>query len=190
MIGFLRGKVLEWSTESKIVLEVQSVGYEVYIPLRISHLCPVGSEITLYTYHRLGEGVSDLYGFVSSKEKDFFAVLLSVSGIGPKSALGLMEFPVDIVAKAVEEEDVALLTKAPGLGKKTASRLILELKGKLPTVSQDSSVSSVLVFQNAVDALVSLGYASKEVEALFAEHSQDLNGKTDEELVKWGLTQL
>lgn len=190
MIGFLRGQVLEWTTESKILLEVQGVGYEVSIPLRIAHLCPTGSDIMVYTYHRLGEGVSDLYGFLSSKEKDFFAVLLSVSGIGPKSALGLMEFPVDMIAKAVEEEDIALLTKAPGLGKKTASRLILELKGKLPSVVEEVSVSPLSLFQNAIDVLVSLGYVAKEVEALFVEHSELLEGKTDEDLVKWGLSKL
>lgn len=191
MIGFLRGSVFEVFPNAKLLLDVQGVGYEVFIPVRNSHLYAVGTEVLMYTHHRIAEGINDLYGFSTLDEKNFFGVLLGVSGIGPKSALGLLEFPLKTLTEAIENEEVSLLTKAPGLGKKTASRLILDLKGKLPSLNAFADQSGEEEgFGDAILALVSLGYGEKEVTAMFAEHKESLQNKTDEELVKWGLSQL
>lgn len=189
MIAFLRGKIFEKNIDTSLFIDVNDIGYKVFVPLRISEKYKNNDKIFLYTFHRLGDGIDDLYGMETKEELDFFQMLLSVSGIGPKSALAMSEIHFSHIQKAVEEEDIAFITKTPGVGKKTASRLILELKGKLPTLSSPSRVQQQK-YSDVFLTLEGLGFLKKNIEEAFAKIPDNIAEKNDEALIKWGLKAL
>lgn len=184
MIASLRGE-LQIKTPDKLIIDVNGIGYEVYFcRAGIQQLPEVGQEVFLHTYLNVREDALDLYGFVSVEEKEMFIVLLQVSGIGPKVALNMLSAisPHDL-AMAIVSEDLLRLTKLPGIGKKTAERLCLELKEKVVVFGQhgesyesfEPSVDSVS--QDVISALVNLGYPqAKAREALHrikAQHKEE-----------------
>lgn len=188
MIVFVEGTIVSHKPNA-VVVAVGGIGYEVFVPLRTMASLIVGSSFRLHTYHKISEDTNSLYGFLSSEEVDIFTTLISISGIGAKTALQMLEFPADHISKAIETEDIDSLTKIPGLGKKTASRLILELKGKI--VRADTSTASASSpYQSVVDILKSLGFAPALVEQCFAKVPESMQTESDETLVKWGLQQL
>jgi Holliday junction DNA helicase RuvA len=165
MIGTLRGKLLIKSP-TEIVIETSGVGYRVLVPLNtLSELPGVGEQVFLFIYTHVREDAIHLYGFLTEEQKRIFMTLLGITGIGPKVALNVISgISHDDFLQAVEAEDVALLTKVPGLGKKTAHRIVLELKGKLPQLGE-APVDRV--FGDTLSALVNLGYRKADaVEAL------------------------
>jgi len=190
MIAFLRGTVFEKLLDNSLFIDVNDIGYKVFVPLRISEKYTIKDKIFLYTFHRLGDGIDDLYGMETREELDFFQLLLSVSGIGPKSALAMSEIPFSSIQKAIEEEDIAFITKTPGVGKKTASRLILELKGKLPNLSTVSGGKNKQKYADIFITLESLGFLKKDIEEVFAKIPENISDKNDEEIIKWGLKEL
>ena len=176
MIGYVRGIVTHLFKESCYV-DVYGVGYRVYVPTTTRQQLIEGQEATLFTYLNVREDAMQLYGFWTEDEYELFILLISVSGIGPKVGLGILSGMTPEAFKlAVINGQVQQLTKLPGIGKKSAERLVLELKDKLAKMTQ-ISVETPAAIQpigvthsgpsgEAIEALVSLGYAQKDVEAL------------------------
>lgn len=155
MIGSLRGTVLSRRPDN-VIIDVQGAGYQVHVPLTIlSNLPAEGREVFLHIYTHVREDALQLFGFSSEEEKKIFVTLLGITGIGPKMALNILSgVSHDDFLRAIEKEDVAMLCRIPGLGKKTAHRLILELREKLPA----SSTVKDRLFEDALSALINLGY--------------------------------
>lgn len=159
MIGSLRGKLISRRPDN-VIVEAGGVGYQVNVPLSIlSNLPEEGSTVFLHIYTHVREDALQLYGFATEDEKRIFTTLLGVTGIGPKMALNILSgIAHDDFMRAIEKEDVALLCRIPGLGKKTAHRLILELREKLPRAEK----SRDRLFEDTLSALVNLGYKKSE----------------------------
>ena len=132
MIGRIRGTLLE-KNPPEILVDVHGVGYEINVPMSTFYNLPdVGQEVTLLTHFIVREDAQLLYGFGTAKERAAFRQLIKISGIGPRIALAVLSgMTVDALAQAVSKQESALLTRVPGIGKKTAERLVLELKGKI-----------------------------------------------------------
>ncbi len=149
-----------------VVLDVNGVGYELYLSTNsLSKMPAVGEEASLFTHLHVREDALQLFGFVTPAEKELFGHLLSVSGVGPKVALSILSaFSVATLKKAIAMEDVDLISAVPGIGKKSAQRLILELKGKLalPDLKVSAASGASSAFAEARNALVSLGYSVAE----------------------------
>ncbi|MGQ9571404.1 MAG: Holliday junction branch migration protein RuvA [Thermodesulfovibrionales bacterium] len=154
MIGSLRGKLISKKPDF-VIIEVNGVGYQVNVPLSIlSNLPEEGREVFLYIYTHIREDILQLYGFTSEDEKKVFLTLLGITGIGPKMALSILSgISHNDLIYAIETEDIGMLCRIPGLGKKTAHRLILELREKLP-----SRVMKDRIFEDTLSALINLGY--------------------------------
>jgi len=160
MIGFIEGKI-EYSTDKCVVVDVNGVGYKVYISTGVfKNLPETGNKVKLFTHLHVREDILDLFGFLDKKDLDFFEMLISISGIGPKGALNILSVAsVETLKKAVSNEDSTILTKVSGIGQKTAEKIILELKSK---VSGEYSDEKGGTDGEAIDALVSLGYRLQE----------------------------
>jgi len=165
MISYLRGKI-RVKDEKFLVLDVAGVGYQIFVsPLTLEEIKDK-EEIELFTYLYLREDSMELYGFLTNEEREFFVQLLTVSGVGPKGALGVLSIAkLDNVKKAIIHGDPAILTKVSGIGKKTAERIIIELKNKIDVsgLSEEINPSEIEIEEsNAIDALVKLGYSASE----------------------------
>ncbi|MFA4955248.1 MAG: Holliday junction branch migration protein RuvA [Patescibacteria group bacterium] len=168
MIASLRGRVLEVHA-GYLILEVNGVGYQIKASASVLAKVHAGDERLFYIHDHVREDVRDLYGFVSSREQEFFEKLLAVSGVGPKVALTIMSVgQIDQVKSAVMRGDLALLTSVPGVGTKTAQKIVLELKGQLVEADGAPEDSEV------VDALVSLGYSAQQARAALKSLPHDL----------------
>lgn len=160
MIGHLKGTVLAQDLKS-IILDVSGVGYKVFTN---TTTLPTGKaqNLELWTYLAVRENALDLYGFVKQEELHFFELLMTVSGIGPKSAMGILGVAtIQNLRHAITSGDVSHLTKVSGIGKKNAEKIVLELKDKLEGLSVDLS-HSVSGDVDALEALKSLGYGERE----------------------------
>lgn len=176
MIGYVRGVVTHLFKDACYV-DVHGVGYRVYVPTTTRQLLVEGEESRLFTYLNVREDAMQLYGFSTEDEYELFILLISVSGIGPKVGLGILSGMTPEAFKlAILNGQVAQLTKLPGIGKKSADRLVLELKDKLAKMTT-ISVNTVAAVQpigitvggpagEAIDGLVALGYAQNEVETI------------------------
>ena len=165
MIAQLRGRILE-KHPNRIVVDVSGVGYDVFVPLSTFYgLGDPGSDISLRIHTHVREDALALYGFRTILEQDLFERLISVSGIGPKLALGVLSGiePLELI-RAIERADVARLTAIPGVGRKTSERIVLELKDRLPrapvaeAADADVEAPSGGVRDDVLSALVNLGY--------------------------------
>jgi len=200
MVAYIKG-TLEYSKEDHIVVDNNGLGYEIKIPLSIlSELPPIGESIKVYTYLYVREDAMLLYGFLSEDDLNVFKLLLTVNGIGPKGALAILSsLSPDALRLAVVTGDDQIIAKAPGIGKKTAQRLIIDLKDKLKPTNLDDLVHKDRldsaniglgendIMNEAVAALVSLGYTNSE--AIKATKGlKELN--TVEEILKHALKQL
>ncbi len=167
MIARLNGRLLEKSPPW-IVVDCQGVGYEVEVPMSTFYQLPeLGQPVQLLTHMVVREDAQLLYGFGSEQEKNTFKQLLKVNGIGAKSALSILSgVSVQELMRAVNQQEVAMLTRVPGIGKKTAERLILELKDKF-TVTGSTSAQPVVkaATDDILNALVALGYHEREAAA-------------------------
>jgi len=169
MIHYLKG-ILEYKSPAFIIVEVGGVGYEINIPLSSFDLLPPeGKEIKINTYLHWRENGLTLYGFVTQEERDFFGLLISISKIGPKSALRIVSrISPSEFKRAIKKGDLATLTHVPGIGGKTAQRLILELKER---VEEEEIVEpgKETITKDTLSALISLGYTRKEAEKAVKE---------------------
>ena len=197
MIAFVSG-ILEMKLNGYVVINVQGIGYKVYMSeASIDSLAEIGEEVKVYTHYHVREDDISLYGFLSMEELNMFELLISVSGVGAKSALNtLANIEPSAFALAVISNDTSKLVKIPGIGAKTAGRIILELKDKLKNqdiVSSKVNKSKIIVdeeneINEAISALQVLGYNRKEIEKAF-EHINVQNLKL-EDLIKQGLKYL
>ena len=172
MIAHLRGKLLTKHPNQAIV-ETAGVGYDVTISVpTFSDLPSVGSEVALHIHTHVREDLIALYGFLRPGEKQLFEKLITVSGIGPKLAITILSgMPADEMAGAIRGNDIARLTRIPGIGRKTAERMVLELRDKLPqqAVGQELAVSAMsAVEEDVLSALLNLGYQRTAAEKALA----------------------
>lgn len=176
MIGYVKGVVTHLFNDSCFV-DVNGVGYRVYIPTSTRAQLLEGDKVTLFTYTNVREDAIQLYGFFTPEEYELFILLISVSGIGPKVGLGILSGMTPEAFKlAVVNGQVQTLTKLPGIGKKSAERLVLELKDKLVKMTsikvdtaaaiQPISSAQTGLAGEAIDALVALGYSQNDVSAI------------------------
>ncbi len=189
MIASLHGK-LQARMDDALIVNVGGVGYRVRAPSgTLANLGAVGSEVQLFTHLRVREDELSLYGFASEDELRLFEMLMTVSGIGPKVALGILSSTsTDTLRIAIAQGNVEMLMAIPGIGKKTAQRLVLELKGKVD-VSGLGEVSELApVDEEVMNALINLGYSAAE--ATRAARSVPSNAKTVEERVRIALQYL
>jgi Holliday junction DNA helicase RuvA len=167
MIARLNGLLIE-KTPPHIVVDCSGVGYEVEVPMSTFYNLPeLGQKVQLLTHFVVREDAQLLYGFGSEQEKNTFKQLLKVNGIGAKSALSILSgVSVDDLAHAVSDQEVGVLTRIPGIGKKTAERMLLELKDKFTvTGSSSAQPQAKSATQDVLNALVSLGYNEREASA-------------------------
>ncbi|NLC18675.1 MAG: Holliday junction branch migration protein RuvA [Clostridiales bacterium] len=196
MIAFIKGELAD-ITENYAVVEVGGIGYELYMPsTTIMELPAIGSSVKLYTYLHVRDDAISLYGFKTKDDLEMFRLLITVNGIGPKGALGILSaISADDIRFAVLADDVKTLAKAPGIGSKTASKLILELKDKLKleTVfeqrlkNQEATATAASVVaqkkEEAIQALTVLGYSASD--ALRIVNQIDITeDMTSEEILK------
>jgi len=173
MISYIRG-ILVSKREESIIVECQHMGYEIFVPLSVlSRLPSVGNEVKIHTELYVREDIIKLYGFISEEDIDIFRLLISVSGIGPKGALGILStLTPDALKIAILTDNVDLISQAKGIGKKTASKIILDLKDKMKSISlgemsflqtegSEASQESIVI-EDAILALTSLGYSQTE----------------------------
>jgi len=188
VINYLRG-TLQYKSPTFIIVEAGGLGYKVNLPLSSYDLLPAeGEKIKINTYLHWREDGPSLYGFLTQEERDFFLLLISISKIGPKSALRMLSsISSSEFKKAIQREDLTALTEVPGIGKKTAQRLILELKGRIKEEGKVEVGKEELV-KDALSALISLGYTRSEArkaikEAInFSQEEMDLASLVKEAL--------
>jgi holliday junction DNA helicase RuvA len=176
MIGHLRGQLLS-KKPNAVILDVQGVGYEVHIPLTSFYELPnEGSEVALKIHTHVREDALILFGFHSQREKDFFLKLISISGIGPKLAISILSgAQVEELAQAIADGNLSRLTSIPGIGRKTAERLVLELKSLITPFLVSEQVESgrdvaklSALEEDILSALVNLGYPRNSAEKALA----------------------
>lgn len=192
MIGFVRGKVDQVAAEYCLV-DVQGVGYRVFVPASTRDKLISGSEVKLYTYLNVREDAILLFGFASQEEHSMFLLLLGVSGVGPKMALAVLSaMKPEGIRIAISRNDLVSLTRISGVGKKTAERIVLELKDKIGQLTAAESAIGLPsdhgpsvagpVFDEALAALSALGYNQNEVLPVLRRHAAE--AATVEVLVK------
>ena len=196
MIGFLRGQVAALKADY-CLLDVNGVGYRVFVAGSTRNKLRLNEETQLFTYMNVYQDGITLYGFASEDEYDVFQLLIGVSGIGPKVALGILSsITVDGLCKAIQNKQATVLTKLPGIGKKSAERLILELKDKVGFATSDAEEILSLdmegpvgddIISEAQAALMALGYSQAEIAPVLKKATKC---KTTEEIIKLALKQL
>ena len=177
MICRIQGKLLE-TNPPHILVDVHGVGYEIDVPMSTFYnLPPVGQEVTLLTHFIVREDAQLLYGFLTSEERETFRLLLKVSGIGARTALSILSgMSVADLVNAVALQEAGILTKVPGIGKKTAERLLLELKDKLTGALASGAVSTVSsTSTDIINALMGLGYSDREARAVVKKLPADIS---------------
>ena len=172
MIGSIKGKII-LKTEKFILVEANGVGYKVNVsPEILTKTQKEEEEIFLFIHTHVREDALDLYGFLDQKELEFFEMLLNVSGIGPRSALAILGITtIETLRKAINTGDTSYLTKISGIGRKTAEKIVIELRDK---VGEELSGSSLQVELDALEALKSLGYSQTEAREALKKVSTEL----------------
>lgn len=186
MINFLRG-VIEYKGKDYLVIDIRDIGYQIFVSEKILTLCSLNQELKLFTYQHIRENVMDLYGFLSREELEFFEILLSVSGIGPKSAMNIIsKADAASIKNAVAQGDVEILITAHGIGKKTAARIVMELKNKIKiNVDASSNAAKGEPEEEVLDALTGLGYNRQEILEVLKKVPNQV--ASIEEKIKWAL---
>jgi Holliday junction DNA helicase RuvA len=194
LLAFIKG-ILESFTQKTVIIDVNGVGFEVNIPSNINEqLPPVGNNLQLYTHFYLREDQAQLYGFLQISDKELFKLLIEVSGVGPKLAMEILSNSSrDDFISAIILENIDFLKTIPGIGKKTAQRLIIELKDKLKKLHFAEPFISQPIIQNqpyleTIEALVGLGYKQNEVETVLQRI--DVEDTSTDSLIRAVLTEL
>ena len=195
MIGQLRGRLAE-KRPNQVLIDVGGVGYLVLVPLSTyAALSELHTEVTLLIHTHVREDALALYGFVSSREKHLFELLISASGVGPSLALKILSgMSAEELVPAIRGGDLARLTKIPGVGRKTAERIVVELKDKLDTVVLEAALpapaSPAGIEADVVSALVNLGYEARAAESAVSEAKRESNASNFESLLRAALQSL
>jgi Holliday junction DNA helicase RuvA len=184
MIAYLKGKVLQ-KTSSFVLLENAGIGYKVLVTPEVLEEHNVGDDAELYIYHKSGDDGQTLFGMPDFPTLQFFELLITISGVGPKMALAIVSAAkIDVLQQAISNGDVAIFTRMSGVGKKTAERIILELKNKMTDVGLSGTGDSQ---SDVYDALINLGYNAKEVRDILPKlQSADMSDQIREALKMLG----
>ena len=197
MITFLRGKI-SFLNENSIEIDVSGVGYKCMVSLNTSKFFSdkVNDEIMILTYHHINETSQALFGFFEKEEKDIFELLISVSGVGPKTAIQFFSSAsADDIKSYIESGEVKALTSIPGIGPKTAKRIIIDIKEKITSISDDDIPNEEVQFENsnnkdAIDALLVLGYSKKDIIKCINQLTSESKLIETPELIKKVLNQI
>jgi len=169
MIALLRG-TLAYKSSDHVIIDVGGVGYRLFIPLSTFYSLPETGDVSLFTHTHVREDALLLYGFLSMEEKELFGILISISGIGPKLAVNILShIPAKDLKRAIASGDIKRLSSLPGIGKKTAERLVLELKDKVGPIHDlpeaddvQSNTSGGDISNDVISALINLGYKENQ----------------------------
>lgn len=191
MISYLRGKIVN-ARWGKIIVDVNGIGYGVSVDpqIKIPEDCvDIGYEVELYIHEHIREDAHDLYGFLDYQTLETFERLISVSGVGPKAGLNIMAAADNKqIYNAIENSDVSFFTAVPGIGKKVAAKIILELKSKISDADSGDIISGSESSYDVVEAMASLGYKKSDLSKYITQIPSDIL-KTEEK-VKWLLKNL
>ncbi|MBQ3385018.1 MAG: Holliday junction branch migration protein RuvA [Erysipelotrichaceae bacterium] len=184
MIRFIRGTVYSFGLDY-VIIDCNGVGY--YISFTHQDMLSLGQTVTIFTYQQFREDAQVLYGFLDIKELELFEKLISVKGLGPKTAMNMLSAAryTDIIS-AIENGEVEFLTRLPSLGSKTSRQIILDLKGKLVEDEKAAGTKNTIELEEAVSGLKSLGYKAYEINTVLPELRKN-SGATAEELLREGL---
>ncbi len=186
MIASLRGKVIKKNLDS-LVIEVAGIGYKVFTPISVIDGAKIEEEIFLYAHTQVREDVLALYGFLSAEDLNLFELLISVSGIGPKAGLNILSTASsEKVITSIRKQDPALLFSVPGVGKKTAEKVVIELKSKLGGTDEFYSGNSAS--QEIYQALVNLGFKPAEVNQAITKIPPEI--EDTEEMLRFALKEI
>jgi holliday junction DNA helicase RuvA len=186
MIAYLKGKLAQKST-GPVIIDINGIGYEIHTSTdTLSRLPAEGTEVTFHIHHHFADADQKLYGFINRADKVFFELLITVKGIGPRIALGVMSgASTEQIADAIYHQDLTRISSLPGIGKKGAERIVLELKDKVGSTSPGSAggaapgTGGTSLHREAVSALESLGYrrndAEKTVTALLRDKTSEFD---------------
>ena len=201
MIGFLSGKILEKDANA-VIVDVGGVGYEVTIPLSTFYeLGEVGSDVSLRIFTYVREDTLQLFGFKTMRERDLYLKLISVQGIGAKSGITMLSgMSADEIVAAIRSNNIVRLTAIPGVGKKTAERMVVELRDKIGELSAGASATTIAtagddgapnaVFDDALSALVNLGYQRNAAERALHDAAKDGAEMNVQKLLRQALQRL
>ena len=183
MIGYLSGKIIS-KTNKTLLIDVNGIGYSVFCSNPTIQQNKIGQETKLYIHTHVREDALELYGMATAEETEFFKQMIGISGVGPKSALGIFEVAkLGDIKKAIAHGDPSLLTKVSGIGKKTAELIIIKLKDK--NVVLDLSGDEIGSQSEAIDALMGLGYSASDARTALAKVDSSL--ESTEEKIKAAL---
>lgn len=186
MIAYLEGKIIT-GRSSFIILEVNGVGYKVFC--NNSQINQSDKTLFFFIHHHTREDINDLYGFKSFEELELFEKLISVNGIGPKAGMSIMSFgSASKIIQAIVNSDASFFTAVPGIGKKVAAKIILDLKSKISGGNRDVQLDSINYSDEVSEALLALGYKREEIGDIIGKIPSDLG--TAEEKVRWCLKNL
>lgn len=184
MIAFIKGIIYSNESDS-IIIETHGIGYRVYVPNPMKF--QKQKEAVVYTYQHVREDALTLFGFSSVEEHDLFLRLISVKGVGPRTALGMLAVSgAKEMIQAIENNDVKYMKSLPGIGAKTASQIVLDLKGKLVEAETAKDMEINHEIKEAIEALKGLGYKPAELQSIVKELSQS-NASTVEEYIRQAL---
>jgi holliday junction DNA helicase RuvA len=190
MIGYLSGKIIS-SKPTRITLDVNGVGYVVNISINTFEKINDKSSASLFIYTSVKEDSISLFGFYTESEKEMFELLISVNGVGPKSALSILSgIQVDDLRLAINSGDISRIVLIPGIGRKTAERLVLELKTKVEGLSVSGATEAASIKNEAIAALTTLGYNFKAAEKVVRETLNSEPKASLEETIKKALGKL
>ncbi|MCK5591805.1 MAG: Holliday junction branch migration protein RuvA [Candidatus Pacebacteria bacterium] len=176
MIGHIDGDII-FSCDKYIILDVNGIGYKVYVSLDTISTISGNNEVALWTHLVVKEDALDLYGFLNQEELEFFKLLIGISGIGPKGALGIMSVAsLKTLCSAIRDGDTSYLTKVSGIGKKNAQKIILELKDKVSSFSDTEETLGRNENVDVVEALKSLGYKENEAREAVKKLPPEIKG--------------
>lgn len=176
MIAYLEGIVIRTDPQS-IVLNVSGVGYRIFVSEQTKLCYHEGSDASVWIYTAQSDSATRLYGFRTPEELAFFELLITVSGIGPKTALGILNVAsVNTIRQAVLENNTAHLTKVSGIGKKNAEKIVLELRDKVEKTEYAPNTPTLSGDEDVIDALLALGYSQREVRNALQKLSPDIEG--------------
>ena len=189
MIAFVRGTILGKAKDHLVIETAGGVGYEVKMNLLQMAKFSIGQTVGIFTYLKVSDSAMDLYGFENIEEKSFFELLLTVSGIGPKSAMNILSLGnIAHIQSAIGRGDIQYLTAVQGLGKKTAERVVVELKTKITSPLEERNTYSSeesTILAEVVDGLMALGYSREEAKEKIK--GIDATGKTTAQVLKMAL---
>jgi holliday junction DNA helicase RuvA len=191
MIGYLKGKVISLKP-TKLLLDVNGVGYLINISILTYEKISAALNVSLYIFTNVKEDSITLYGFYTEAEKEMFELLISVNGVGPKIALSILSgIKTEDLVTAINQNNISRIVSVPGIGRKTAERLLLELKNKVTSLSASQPTSGIPDSQTeAILALATLGYNNKTAEPVIRNLVSEDPSLTLENLIKKALSQL